>query len=66
MEMERRHFLEKQKDNKPRIHIGTSGHVDGSRDTLSAAIDRYLSSQNKTSNRVPPAADGKFIYKKGE
>lgn len=39
--------MEKQKDSKPRIHIGTIGHVDGSRDTLSAAIDRYLSSQKK-------------------
>lgn len=58
--------MEKQKDSKPKIHIGTIGHVDGSRDTLSAAIDRYLSSQNKTSNRVPPAADGKSIHKKGE
>ena len=58
--------MEKQKDSKPRIHIGTIGHVDSSKDTLSAAIDRYLSSQNKISNRVPPAADGKSIYKKGE
>lgn len=58
--------MEKQKDSKPRIHIGTIGHVDGSRDTLSAAIDRYLSSQKKMPNGMPPATDGKIIHKKGE
>lgn len=54
------------KKSKSRIYIGIVGHVDDGKGTLSVAIDRYLSSWSKVPNGVPPAADGKFIHKRGE
>ena len=58
--------MDNKKESKSRIHIGIVGDVDDGKGTLSVAIHRYLSSWSKVPNGVPPAADGKFIHKRGE
>ncbi len=56
----------KQKDSKNKVFVGTIGHVDADKTTLTETINRYLQIDSKSTNNKKPMVRKRTHGKKGK